>query len=98
MTGEEIRAAVRSQGIASLDEVAAVVLETDGSFSVLRRTEDGGTSALANVAGHARPSRSVLATRCRSRGWHVAWGDAQDGPADKARQQRSAEEAATGSP
>ncbi len=54
VTGEEIRAAVRTQGIASLDGVAAVVLETDGSFSVLRRTEDGGTSALANVAGHAR--------------------------------------------
>jgi uncharacterized membrane protein YcaP (DUF421 family) len=54
MTGEEVRAAVRSQGIASLDEVAAVVLETDGSVSVLRRAEEGGASALANVAGYAR--------------------------------------------
>jgi uncharacterized membrane protein YcaP (DUF421 family) len=53
VTEEEVRAAARSQGIASLDEVAAVVLETDGSFSVLRRAESGGTSALANVAGYA---------------------------------------------
>ena len=50
---EEVRAAVRSQGIASLDAVAAVVLETDGSISVVRRAEEGGASALANVAGHA---------------------------------------------
>ena len=62
VTGEEIRAAVRSEGIASLDEVAAVVLETDGSFSVLRRTEDGGTSALANVAGHARAQAEAEAS------------------------------------
>ena len=54
MTEEEVRAAVRSQGIASLNEVAAVVLETDGSISVLRRAEEGRASALANVAGHAR--------------------------------------------
>ena len=51
---EEVRAAVRSQGIASLDEVAAVVLETDGSVSVLRRAEEGGASTLANVTGRAR--------------------------------------------
>ena len=51
---EEVRAAVRAQGFASLQEVAAVVLETDGSFSVLRRAEDGGASTLANVAGAAR--------------------------------------------
>ncbi len=39
----EIRAAVREQGIASLEEVEAVVLETDGSFSVIK--QGGGTSA-----------------------------------------------------
>ena len=33
---EEIREAVRSQGVARLDDVEAVVLETDGSFSVLK--------------------------------------------------------------
>lgn len=52
VTEEEVRAAVRSQGIASLEEVGAVVLETDGSFSVLREADDGRSSALANVVGH----------------------------------------------
>ena len=35
----ELHAAVRSQGIASLDELAAVVLETDGTISVVPRGE-----------------------------------------------------------
>ncbi|MGE3539650.1 MAG: DUF421 domain-containing protein [Candidatus Tectimicrobiota bacterium] len=36
---DEIRAAVRSAGISDLAHVHAVVLETDGSFSVLRHSE-----------------------------------------------------------
>lgn len=36
---EEVRAAVRAAGIASLDDVVAVVLETDGTFSVVRGGE-----------------------------------------------------------
>jgi uncharacterized membrane protein YcaP (DUF421 family) len=52
VTESEIRAAVRSAGIASLEEVEAVVLETDGSFSVLRRGQSGSRSALAGVAAH----------------------------------------------
>jgi uncharacterized membrane protein YcaP (DUF421 family) len=39
MTREEVRSAVRSQGIASLDAVEAVVLETDGSVSVVQMTQ-----------------------------------------------------------
>jgi uncharacterized membrane protein YcaP (DUF421 family) len=35
VTKKEILAAVRNSGFASLDQVEAVVLETDGSFSVL---------------------------------------------------------------
>lgn len=46
----EVLQAVRSQGISALDQVEAVVLETDGSFSVLRQSA-GGTSALADVQG-----------------------------------------------
>lgn len=38
VTEDEVQAAARAQGIASLDEVAMAVLETDGSFSVMRRT------------------------------------------------------------
>ena len=44
----DVLQAVREQGLASVDEVAAVVLETDGSFSVIPNV-DGGRSALANV-------------------------------------------------
>lgn len=51
VTEEEVRQAARTQGVATLDEVAAIVLETDGSMSVVRRTPAGGASALANVDG-----------------------------------------------
>ncbi len=33
---EEIREAVRAQGVSRLDDVEAVVLETDGTFSILK--------------------------------------------------------------
>ncbi len=45
----EVLAAVREQGLAALEEVEAVVLETDGTFSVVKRAEQGGASALATV-------------------------------------------------
>jgi uncharacterized membrane protein YcaP (DUF421 family) len=57
VTEEELRAAVRAQGAGSLEELDAVVLETDGTFSVLRSV--GGRSsgsALANVRGVASES------------------------------------------
>ncbi|MDO8862081.1 DUF421 domain-containing protein [Haliea sp. E1-2-M8] len=51
VTEDEVRAAVRSAGIDSLTKVHAVVLETDGSFSVVRPGEDGNASSLAGVVG-----------------------------------------------
>lgn len=51
VTEEEVRAAVRSEGMTSLEEVGAVVLETDGSFTVLPRHQSGKASALRNVRG-----------------------------------------------
>lgn len=45
----EVRAAVREQGIASLNQVQAVVLETDGTFSVLQPAGDASATALSNV-------------------------------------------------
>ncbi len=49
VTEDEVRAAARAQGIASLDGVAAVVLETDGSVSVV---EGGGRGQpLEGVSG-----------------------------------------------
>lgn len=49
VTESEIRAAVRAKGIAALEDVAAVVLETDGSFSVLKKSERQGFSAMSDV-------------------------------------------------
>ncbi|WP_129138597.1 DUF421 domain-containing protein [Modicisalibacter coralii] len=54
VTPAEIRAAVRSAGLASLDEVEAVVLETDGELSVVGRVEGDEASSLADVT---RPGR-----------------------------------------
>ncbi|MDB9526561.1 DUF421 domain-containing protein [Oscillatoria sp. CS-180] len=52
VTQGEIRAAVRSKGISALETVAAVVLETDGTFSVIKETNDEKSdSALADVSG-----------------------------------------------
>jgi uncharacterized membrane protein YcaP (DUF421 family) len=51
VTEGEIRQAVRSQGIGGLTEVAAVVLETDGTFSVIPSSQAGDGSALHGVPG-----------------------------------------------
>ena len=52
VTVAEILAALRGQGIVAVEEVEVVVLETDGSFSVVRSTAGASRSALANVANH----------------------------------------------
>lgn len=49
VTRDEIRAAVRAAGLASPVEAEAVVLETDGTFSVIRRNEGGDLSSLDGV-------------------------------------------------
>lgn len=53
VTEGEVRAAVRAQGLAALDEVEAVVLETDGSVTVVQRPAPAGAgqSALVGVRG-----------------------------------------------
>ncbi len=38
--------------MAALDAVEAVVLETDGSFTVVKRTENEQPAALTGVAGY----------------------------------------------
>ncbi len=50
VTESEVLAAIRSAGIAAVEDVLAVVLETDGRFSVLRAQTSGSASALADVA------------------------------------------------
>lgn len=49
VTAGEIRQAVRSQGIGSLGAVSAVILETDGSFSVVPANQAGDLSALNGI-------------------------------------------------
>lgn len=51
VTESELRAAVRGSGIGALEDVEAVVLETDGSFSVLGQP-GSSASALADVEGY----------------------------------------------
>jgi uncharacterized membrane protein YcaP (DUF421 family) len=45
----EIIAAIRSQGLPGLQETQAVVLETDGSFSVLSRHSQAAYGSLDGV-------------------------------------------------
>lgn len=51
VTISEVRAAVRSKGIGSIERVEAVVFETDGSFSVIENLDADPPSALSDVAG-----------------------------------------------
>ena len=52
VTEDEIRAAIREQGIAALEQVEAVVLETDASFTVIERSGEGAESILSNVGNY----------------------------------------------
>jgi uncharacterized membrane protein YcaP (DUF421 family) len=45
---DEVRSVLRDQGVARLEDVEAVVLETDGSMSVIRQ-HDGPTETLSRV-------------------------------------------------
>ena len=51
VTREEIRNAIRTSSAASVEDTAAVVLESDGSFSVLGTVEPGKAEAFAGVGG-----------------------------------------------
>ena len=51
VTASELRAALREQGITALEDVEAVVLETDGSFSVIKQ-RGSSSSALVDVQGY----------------------------------------------
>lgn len=55
VTEDEVRAAIRSAGIGSLEAVHAVVLETDGSFSVVGTGEGRGDDASSLVG--VRPTK-----------------------------------------
>jgi uncharacterized membrane protein YcaP (DUF421 family) len=50
VTEDEVRAAVRSQGMPSMESVAAVILETDGSLTVLQSQEGQALTSLKGVS------------------------------------------------
>ncbi len=48
---EEVLQAVRREGFSDLEKVEAVVLETDGSLSIIQTSSGEKTAALSNVIG-----------------------------------------------
>jgi uncharacterized membrane protein YcaP (DUF421 family) len=46
----EILMAIRNKGAATIEEVEAVVLETDGSFSVIKKSKTDSRTALSDVS------------------------------------------------
>jgi uncharacterized membrane protein YcaP (DUF421 family) len=63
VAANEVYQAVRSQGIGDLAQVAAVVLETDGSFSVISRQQVGAGTALRDVErADTSRAKAVIAT------------------------------------
>jgi uncharacterized membrane protein YcaP (DUF421 family) len=51
VTETEIRAALRGDGISDIHEAGAVILETDGSFSIIKKISGGTGSTLSDVRG-----------------------------------------------
>ena len=56
VTKEDVLAAIRAEGAGDVTEIAAVVLETDGSISVIRQLPSGDSS-LSSVAN--APERAI---------------------------------------
>lgn len=53
VTEGEVLGAIRSSGISAIEDVEAVVLETNGTFSVVQKSGSGSVSALLNVKGYS---------------------------------------------
>ncbi|MGI8437251.1 MAG: DUF421 domain-containing protein [Chthoniobacterales bacterium] len=62
VTDEEVRAALRNHGFAYLSQAKAVVLETDGSFSVIGNEAESGLSTLTDVEGFGEKAPATLQT------------------------------------
>lgn len=58
VTEDEVRSALRAAGLAELAGAEAVVLETDGSLSVVKRDPDADRSSLVHVIGPADQRRA----------------------------------------
>lgn len=66
----EVQAAIREQGLPSVQSVEAVVLETDGSFSVMPKAEQPVT-VIENVSNFPRKAETVTAHRTAAMGRHT---------------------------
>lgn len=53
----EVLAALRSEGVSNIEDAGAVILETDGSFSVIKDVSNGTSSALKDVKEFVRSHR-----------------------------------------
>lgn len=51
VTEGEVLSAIRAQGVARIEDVEAVVLETDGSFTAIGAPPEGKSSSLTDVKG-----------------------------------------------
>ncbi|MBV6624519.1 MAG: DUF421 domain-containing protein [Rivularia sp. (in: Bacteria)] len=54
VTEGEVLAALRENGMGALEDAEAVILETDGSFSVIKKLENSSASALVDVKGYPK--------------------------------------------
>jgi uncharacterized membrane protein YcaP (DUF421 family) len=57
VTRDEIRSAIRNAGLSTIEQAEAVVLETDGSFSVVKTGPDSENSSLAGIETPERSPR-----------------------------------------
>lgn len=49
VTKDEMLAVMRQNSVANIEEAEAVVMETDGTLSVIRQSDKNDTSVLQNV-------------------------------------------------
>lgn len=50
VTAEEVRAAIRNAGMSHIESVEAVILETDGSLSVIPETSNSADTLISDVS------------------------------------------------
>ena len=53
ITNDEVNAAIRSEGHLSVDQIEAVVLETNGNLSVVQKSEGRESSAMKSVPAYS---------------------------------------------
>ena len=63
VTRDEAQAVLRSQGVSSIEDVDALVLETDGSFSVKRSVEWSRADVLANIGEVGESNKPIVSQR-----------------------------------